>query len=72
MPDNNNNNTAVDIADDDEELRLVDLIDVSTLQQIQDAFSDMAGMAALTADKNGPPPHSPARRCWSGCRSAGR
>ena len=36
-----------------EELRLTDLIDVQMLQQIQDAFSDMTGMAALTADKNG-------------------
>ena len=36
-----------------EELRLTDLIDVKMLQQIQDSFSDMTGMAALTADKNG-------------------
>ncbi|MGN0695469.1 MAG: PocR ligand-binding domain-containing protein [Oscillospiraceae bacterium] len=35
------------------ELYLTDLIDVEFLQQIQDAFSDMTGMAALTADKNG-------------------
>lgn len=35
------------------ELHLTDLIDVEILQQIQDAFSDMTGMAALTADKNG-------------------
>ncbi|MGN0691960.1 MAG: PocR ligand-binding domain-containing protein [Oscillospiraceae bacterium] len=35
------------------ELYLTDLIDVNILQQIQDAFSDMTGMAALTADKNG-------------------
>ena len=43
----------VTAADDDEEFRLTDLIDVKTLQSIQDAFSDMSGMAALTADKNG-------------------
>ncbi|MBQ3842708.1 MAG: PocR ligand-binding domain-containing protein [Ruminiclostridium sp.] len=36
-----------------EDLRLTDLIDVEMLQSIQDAFSDMTGMAALTADKNG-------------------
>ncbi len=32
---------------------LTDLIDVDTLQRIQNAFSDMTGMAALTTDKNG-------------------
>ncbi|MGN0620346.1 MAG: PocR ligand-binding domain-containing protein [Porcipelethomonas sp.] len=35
------------------ELYLIDLIDVNTLQKIQDGFSDMTGMAALTADENG-------------------
>ncbi len=39
--------------DNENELSLVDLIDVETLQKIQDAFSDMTGMAALTADING-------------------
>ncbi len=39
--------------EEEEDLRLTDLIDVSTLQRIQDAFSNMSGMAALTADKNG-------------------
>lgn len=34
-------------------LNLTDLIDKETLQQIQDAFSDMTGMAALTTDCNG-------------------
>ncbi len=34
-------------------LRLLDLIDVDTLQRIQDAFSDMTGVAALTTDENG-------------------
>ena len=38
---------------DEDELKLTDLIDVKVLQEIQDAFSDMTGMAALTADKNG-------------------
>ncbi len=40
-------------ADKEENFRLTDLIDVKTLQSIQDAFSEMTGMAALTADKNG-------------------
>lgn len=35
------------------DLSLTDLIDVETLQKIQDAFSDMAGAAALTTDVNG-------------------
>ncbi|MCH5193986.1 MAG: PocR ligand-binding domain-containing protein [Oscillospiraceae bacterium] len=35
------------------ELYLTDLIDINTLQMIQDAFSDLTGMAALTTDKNG-------------------
>ncbi len=39
--------------DNESELMLTDLIDVETLQQIQDAFSNMSGMAALTADING-------------------
>lgn len=34
---------------------LTDLIDVSTLQKIQDAFSKMTGMAALTTDADGKP-----------------
>ncbi|MBQ9483270.1 MAG: PocR ligand-binding domain-containing protein [Ruminiclostridium sp.] len=41
------------IKGDDDDLKLTDLIDVDMLQRIQDAFSDMTGMAALTADKNG-------------------
>ncbi len=39
--------------EEEENFRLTDLIDVKTLQSIQDAFSNMTGMAALTADKNG-------------------
>lgn len=35
------------------ELNLTDLIDAETLQQIQDAFSDMTGIAALTTDRYG-------------------
>ena len=35
------------------DLTLTDLIDVATLQKIQDAFADMAGVAALTTDING-------------------
>ena len=34
-------------------LNLTDLIDTETLQQIQDAFSDMTGIAALTTDRYG-------------------
>ncbi|MCI7768368.1 MAG: PocR ligand-binding domain-containing protein [Oscillospiraceae bacterium] len=37
----------------DKDLELTKLIDVITLQQIQDAFSDMTGMAALTTDSTG-------------------
>lgn len=37
----------------DNELYLTELIDVSILQQVQDAFSDMTGMAALTTDNHG-------------------
>ena len=39
--------------EENNELHLTDLIDVNTLQMIQDAFSDLTGMAALTTDKNG-------------------
>jgi signal transduction histidine kinase/DNA-binding NarL/FixJ family response regulator len=41
------------VVKDEDDLRLTDLIDVETLQRMQDAFSDMTGMAAITADKNG-------------------
>lgn len=34
-------------------LYLTELIDVETLQRVQDAFSDMTGMAALTTDAEG-------------------
>lgn len=34
-------------------LKLTDLIDVKTLQDIQDGFSNATGMAALTTDENG-------------------
>ena len=37
------------------ELKLVDLVDVEVLQKIQDAFSEMTGMAAITTDLNGVP-----------------
>lgn len=39
----------------EEELHLTELIDVDTLQQIQDAFTDMSGMFALTVDQYGVP-----------------
>jgi len=37
----------------DKELRITDLLDVSILQQMQDAFSKMTGMAAITTDADG-------------------
>ncbi len=36
-------------------ISLTDLIDIDVLQQIQDAFSDFTGMAALTTDTDGKP-----------------
>lgn len=39
----------------EEILYLTDLISVETLQRVQDAFSAMTGMAALTTDANGVP-----------------
>ena len=39
--------------DMERKLKLTDLIDANMLQKIQDAFSDMTGMAALTTDVNG-------------------
>ena len=38
-----------------EELKLTDLIDKEILQKIQDGFSNMSGMAALTTEANGTP-----------------
>ena len=35
------------------ELHLTDLIDVEILQRIQDAFSDMTGIASVTTDADG-------------------
>lgn len=40
---------------DEKELSLTDLISVEVLQNIQDAFSNMTGMAALTTDRDGVP-----------------
>ena len=37
------------------ELRLTDLVDIETLQRLQDAFSKMTGIAALTTDCDGVP-----------------
>lgn len=37
----------------EEKIKLTELIDVSILQKMQDAFAKMARMAALTADENG-------------------
>ena len=37
------------------DLKLTDLIDVTTLQKIQDGFSDYTGMAALITDATGTP-----------------
>ena len=41
--------------DDDEIPNIVELIDVEVLQRMQDAFSNMTGMAALTTDATGKP-----------------
>ena len=38
-----------------DDIYLTDLIDIETLQELQDAFSDFTGMAAITTDKNGVP-----------------
>lgn len=38
-----------------EELKLTDLIDKKILQKIQDGFSEMSGMAAITTEANGTP-----------------
>ena len=40
---------------EEQELTLTDLIDRDILQSIQNAFSDLTGMAALTTDNNGVP-----------------
>ena len=45
----------IEYAPPKKELSLTDFIPVETLQNIQDAFSDMTGMAALTTDKYGVP-----------------
>ena len=37
----------------EEKLQLTDLVDVETLQRIQDAFSNMTGISALTTDADG-------------------
>lgn len=37
------------------DIRLVELIDTELLQKIQDSFSSLTGMAALTTDKDGTP-----------------
>ncbi len=37
----------------DRRLHLTELIEIETLQRIQEAFSDMTGFAALTADRDG-------------------
>ena len=38
-----------------DEIKLTDLISTKVLQGIQDAFSNMVGMAALTTDEDGEP-----------------
>ena len=38
---------------DNENLYITDLIDADTLQQLQNAFSDLTGMASLTSDSKG-------------------
>lgn len=41
--------------DDNKEITLTDLFDVDMLQRIQDAFSNMTGLAAIITDANGIP-----------------
>lgn len=41
--------------DNSEELYITDLISVEMLQELQDAFSEMTGMAAITTDRYGTP-----------------
>ena len=43
----------MDMNMENELLSLTNLIDIALLQQLQDAFSNMTGMAALTTDKDG-------------------
>ncbi len=38
-----------------QDIKLTDLIDIATLQEIQDGFADLTGMAALITDENGDP-----------------
>ena len=42
-----------------DQLHLTDLLDVDTLQRFQSSFSDMTGIAAVIADKNGIPVTEP-------------
>ena len=60
-----------------QDIKLSDLIDIKTLQTIQDQFSKMTGMAALTTDENGMPVTKPSnftrfctitRNSKTGCR----
>ncbi|MDE6320314.1 MAG: PocR ligand-binding domain-containing protein, partial [Lachnospiraceae bacterium] len=37
----------------EDKYNLTDLIDLETLQKVQDAFSDMSGIAAVITDVNG-------------------
>jgi len=51
-------NTEITVENENEkekEITLTDLFDVEMLQRIQDAFSDMTGLAALITDANGVP-----------------
>ena len=45
---------------------LTDLISKDVLQKIQDSFSDMIGMAALTTDEAGRPDFSGSKEAGSG------
>lgn len=47
--------TAEKESENEKEITLTDLFDVAMLQRIQDAFSDMTGLAALITDANGVP-----------------
>lgn len=60
-----------------QDIKLSDLLDIKTLQTIQDQFSKMTGMAALTTDESGMPVTNPSnftrfctitRNSKTGCR----
>ncbi|MBP5464747.1 MAG: PocR ligand-binding domain-containing protein, partial [Treponema sp.] len=60
---------------DDDFPYITDLIGVDVLQKIQDAFSNMVGMAAVITDANGQPVTKPtnySEYCWKYTRQTKR